>query len=442
MRMYKITLLSGLFFYNCLIGSSPIVNRYFPHVSASVLPSILQGRSSLSLRLTAGHAAKTFARVRDESKLHRKEGILELLGDYDLDSIVDSLTEKISAEGGIYTAPYARETGGHAWASRSLIFGAHSSLLKYQALLVYEQSFGEHWRVTAQLPLIHVEARERYEFPVQSSDQTLTLSDREQVRRLRRYVHSDLGLKTGDWWQDGLGDASMSVRWLQRWKYVGVLRSCGIGAQVAVSAPTGVCADRTYPASVSFGNDGHWGGSVSILPEIEVKEGWHINLPFSFTLQSSKTHTKRIPVYKEPAPFSPLEGSVKITPGVTLQWAPGIMVEHLFEDFHFMLGFVYTKHWIDKWIDMRANKDTVVSYLTRTPSGSITAALIAQNQYEKKMLSKWRSSYVVFDAHYILRDFFPRLANPPVLRLAFDYCLSGAKVARMHQVSAQLSWRF
>ena len=300
--------------------------------------------------------------------------------------------------------------------------------------------------IGADIPFWHVEARQRYRYPITQDSQYISLPDREQVHRFRQYVHKDIGLKPGDWVKDSVGDTTGWLQWQRQWRYVWLLRSVQLGARVGISAPTGRYPSTDFPSSVPVGGDGHWGCALSVLPSCQLKEGLHIGVPFTLVMQSPHTRNRRIPTYTEAAQFSPLVGKAQVRPGATVRVAPYITVEHLVENVHFSLAYIRTKHFADTWYDKRPTMSTP-SYLTRTSlpvslAGMIPAIPLDKNRDYKKEQSLWESSYLSFDIEYQLAKHFSYATQAPVLRIVFDYCLSGERVARTHKISGQISWRF
>ena len=433
-----------------LSGFSPVVNRYLPFVSSPYLSETTQTPHALHVQMMAVQASKLFNSGEDDVSLYQNNGILEIDGAYKLSAIVNAQKEKAAREGVAYVSAFDRETGGGAWAGRELAFGARSSLLMFGGTLAHERSFGKYIRCGIELPFMRVEAREQYVFPISERDRGLSIPDREQVQRLRRYVHEDLGLTVGDWTHEGIGDLSVWGQYKQAWKHVWLLRSASLAGSIAVSAPLGSKRDELYAASIPLGGNGHWGIALCFTPEAELKEGWRLALPLSLTGQTSHTRVRRLSIYNEPALFSPLEAKTKIAPGLTLTFNPCLTVEHLSDNLHCSLGWNFTKHWADTVTDMRSDTTTVPSYLTRTtlykPIVGSTLAMqrqnIAHNQADKKRLSKWHSHYLTFDVAYELYDVFPQLDTVPTIRFTLDYALSGAQRARSYKIGATFSWRF
>lgn len=426
-----------------LLGANPVVNRYLPTHTTPGLARIFEKQPGINMGITAAHAAKASAQVDDEKQLHQFDGLLEIDGRYNLQDLIVGGKETITG----YVPPFVRETGGDAWTNQSLLFGAKSSLSMYGVNLGGSLPLGTFFSLGFHAPFWHLEARQRYVFPITEDSQTISLPDAEQVRRFRQYVHRDLGLKPGDWVKDTVGDISWWAQGGYSWDYLWLFRNLSVEGRVAVSAPTGTYANMSYPSSIPVGNDGHWGVALTLLPQVEVKENIRLAVPVTVTIKPAATHKRRLSVFTESSNFGAITGRVQIKPGATLTIAPELTMEHLIDDLHFSLGFIWTHHYADTWSDMREDTTTKPSYLTRTtipepiPAGLTTAAqtaIINSVAADKKARTDWRRSYVRFDAQYATA----KSKFAPVVRLTFDYCLSNTRAAKTHQITGQFSWRF
>ncbi|MGD1997339.1 MAG: hypothetical protein PVJ92_00310 [Candidatus Dependentiae bacterium] len=429
-----------------LAATSPVINRYFPHITKEPF-SLVTGRTAqLSVSSSAAHTSKTFAQVSDERAGHRLDGLLEIDGAYDLKAIAYSANATFSN----YTLPFFRETGGHAWLDRNLVFDARSSLSMYAAHLQAQLPLWDHVMVGAYIPFMHVEARQRYYFPADGRTR-YSPSDRDQVERLQRALHSDIGLQSGDWQVDGLGDTTVWAQYERTWSYVGVLRQAQLGARLSCSAPTGRQRNEAFAASVPFGANGHWGVGVTVQPAAELKENIFLHLPCTFVWQAPRTTVTRLPVFNEPAAFSALKGAVRIKPGFSWCVAPQLSFAHAMgvDNLHLSVAFHYTRHYADVWEDVRSDK-SVDSFLTRkTAYPGASAAATQQNiqkvnngvREQKKHLSKTGAGYLVWDLQYELREFFSS-KHAPLVRASYEHCVTGYQTGRTNQLTLQIGWRF
>lgn len=443
--MYAKNLLFLTLFPSLLSALSPTANRFMPFVSTPELPLYMQQRPTVTLGLSAAHSSKAFNKEDETDQyMHAFDGLLELSGLYNLQGLITAGSEALTG----YQTPFMREkTGGDAWANQDMYFAAHSSLGAYGVHLGIHLPVAKGVSCGVHAPFWHMEARQRYNYPIAQNSQTISLFNAEQVRRFRRYAHQDFGLKPGDWHQQSIGDVTGYLQWARSWQYPWLLRSITLGLRATVSAPTGIRADSAYPSAIPAGNDGHWAGSLSVLPSFELKEGLRLAVPVSVSGMLPHTTVRRIATYAEPHVFSPLQGLVRIVPGATLRVMPQITVEHLIENVHCSIGYAWTKHWADTWQDKRENKATP-SFLSRetvpgAPAGWTAAqqkAAAGRNKEIKREKSSWDRAYVTLDVRYEVSG--TRRVYSPQLRLFCDYCVSGNRAAHMSNIGGQLSWQF
>jgi hypothetical protein len=434
-----------------LRGSGPLVNRYIPSFCMMSTDRIMSGdaRPVLTATLSAGHASKGSPLFDQSQEMYRFDGLLEMDGWYDLHELVASAKEAVPG----FVSPFVRETGGSALAARQLLFGAQSSISLYGLDIAARVPLRHGFACGVSVPLWHVEARQRYQFPVAAADQTITESipQIEQAHRFRQMVHTDLGMMQKDWISNVIGDVSGWIEYVKTWSRVWLLRTIQCGGRVSVSAPTGAKSDTRYPASFNVGNGGGWGISYSLLPRFEVREGIWVQLPFTVTGQTPSQHIQRLPVYAESPSFGALIAPVKNSPGVSISCEPSLTFQHFIDNLHLSFGFSWLKHYSDTLVDTRKNP-LVESYLTRKtiPEGSFGATaryndaqrMLSAQRNMKKSYTGWNRMYLLFAAQYELCDLFPRVRYAPLLHLGIHYCISNSHAAKLHQVTTGLSWRF
>ena len=444
----RLVVLSFLLIAPCALSAS-VVSRYLPSFSSSVLQvsDLSSPRPAFTLSSIFVQASKSSPLVDDQYEMYKFDGLLEMNGWYDLHEMVAATKE---ARPG-YVSPFVRETGANSLAARQLLFGAQSSVTGYAVELGAQAPLGEFLRVGFSLPLWHVEARQRYAFPVVAADQLVSEPQREQAQRLRQMLHQDLGLVQKDWLVNNVGDGSAWAEVSRAWHAWWLLRTMEWACRLTITAPTGPVEDQAYPSSFALGNGGSWGFGVSLQPRFEVKECVWVQAPVSVTVQTSNTRLRRLPVYAEPMPFGALHAIVKTTPGLTINVEPSLTLQHFIDNLHLFFGFSWTKHYADTLVDCSASSATA-SYLTRTslPSSSFGATLSAVDQRNrlaverdnKRAHTAWRRTYFMFGAQYELADIFPSIKYAPTFNIGINYCIGQHHAAKMHQMTAGFSWRF
>lgn len=428
---------------------SSVVSRYIPSFSTALSQSsqLSGSRPTVSLASIFVQASKSSPLVDDQYEMYKFDGLLEMNGWYDLHEIVAATKE---AQPG-YVSPFVRETGANTLATRQLLFGAQSSVTGYAVECAAQAALGQYVRVGVSLPLWHVEARQRYAFPVVAADQLLSEPQREQAQRLRQMAHQDLGLVQKDWSATNVGDVSGWAEVARTWRSWWLLRTMEWAARLTITAPTGLTEEAAYPSSFALGNGGSWGLGFSVQPRIEVKECVWFQMPVSLVVQTTNTRLRRLPVYAEPMPFGVLRATVQTRPGLTLHLEPTLTFQHFIDNLHLLFGLSWTKHYADTLTDCSAPSATA-SYLTRTrlPATSFGATLsaldqrnrLASERSNKRQHSAWRRTYFLFGAQYELADIFPAMKYPPLFNFGVNYCIGQHHAAKMHQLTAGFSWRF
>lgn len=440
-----------------LSAVGPVVSRYIPSFIASSAGAVQlpAARPTVSITSRNSHAYNSSSFVHEPRELYKFDGLMEMAGLYDFHEMACSAKEGAPT----VASPFYRETGADTLASHQLIFGAQSSLSCYGLDFAVEVPLSSHVKCGAVLPLLHVEARQKYEFPVASINQSLPLAQIEQAHRLRQLLHQDLGMLQKDWIVNSIGDLSVWAEYMQEWSYIWLLRTLQIGGRISVSAPTAKTEDVAYPASFALGNPGSWGIGVSFMPRAEIKESIWFQSPFTLVVQTPSLRHQRLPVYSEPMQFGVLQGAVRTVPGITVSWEPALFLSHFMENLHVFGGVSLVKHYSDAVFDLRGAAASP-SYLTRAtvprgsragvPGGldgaSLSTAgqmgLVQLQQEHKKLYSSWQRTYLMLGAQYELVGLFSGIKYAPTLNLNLNYCVGATRAARMHEVSAGLSWRF
>ncbi len=440
-----------------LSATGPVISRYIPSfISSSAqtvqMPSL---RPTFSVTTRNGHASNSSSFVNEPQEMYKFDGLMEMGGLYDFHEMACSAKEAVPG----IVSPFYRETGADTLASRQLLFGAQSSVSYYGLDLTAELPLSSRVKCGFTVPLFHVEARQRYDFPILSADNTVSFAQVEQTHRLRQLLHQDLGMVQKDWIVNSIGDLSGWIEYAQSWSYIWLLRTLQVGGRLSISAPVAKTEDVAYPASFALGNPGSWGIGLSLVPRAEIKEAIWLQSPVSLVVQTPSLRTQRLPVYGEPLQFGVLQGLVRTVPGITVSWEPTVFFQHFIDNLHLFGGISIMKHYSDAMSDRRTNQATP-SYLTRTtvPQGShvgipggIDGSLLASKaqaglaqlqQVQKKIYSNWQRTYLMLGVQYELVDLFAGVKYAPTLNLNFNYCVGATRAARMHQISAGLSWRF
>jgi len=432
-----------------LSASVPVANRFIPSFEVPIenLANITSTRPLVSLSSRVLHASHASPLTQDQYETYAFDGLMEMDGLYDLHEIVAAAKEATPD----FVSPFTSETGGNTLMSRQLLFGARSSVTAYATALNASMPLGKGISAGLSVPLWHVEARQRYDFPVMTGDYVLSQPQREQAQRFRQMLHQNLEMVQRDWVVNAIGDVSCWAEATKTWHYWWLLRTMQWAVRLSASAPTAPKEDLAYPSSFALGNRGSWGFGIGLHPRFEIKECIWLQLPFSVLLQTPSTFAQRLPAYAEPRSFGVLQGVVKTTPGITLRFEPTLTLQHFLENLHVLVGLSWSKHFADKVVDLRQNPETP-SYLTRSslPEGAFGSTLSLADQRRrldaeisrKRAFSAWHTTHLMACINYELADIFTKMKYPPMITAGLQYCIGTKHAAKMHQVHVGLSWRF
>ncbi len=424
------------------IYASHNASRYFPFLERPA-EYVLKGKSHVSPSFFYIKADTAFARGGGNA------GIPELYGKYDLRDVIASL-EKVKGAG--FVNPIEAEKGPNdAWLNKSIRFSVNGKVKARGLILNYEQAFRAHgqflsWKglsVGLSFPLMHVNTSDNFYFLASESDtqvQNLKPGELDQLNRIRRKTHDELGLQGGDWTKSGVGDIDLHAGLNYNWDHKWLMRSIDLNFRLGTTIPTGPNYDIDVPSAVSFMGNGHWSLYFDVLPELELKQDWKIGLMLGFMYQFNNTRTLRLPVFQEPALFSALISDVKTDPGFSFKFSPYFIAENLTDGVDFQLRYTYLRHHDDKWIDSRVNP-SVKSYLnqevgtTMWEGKDLTQEDISNNIASKKDLTRWRMHYITLELVYDSSEAGNNWVLDPKIFLTYDYQFSGNGSCKSHQLT-------
>jgi len=393
------------------------------------------------------------------------QGIPELWGKYDLKDMIFALQ---TVKGAAFTNPLQEATGVDKFNGLSIPFDVDGKIVSEGIFLsaLFETgwcglSFG-FW-----IPFMNVRAKTRYrldrpgfvEFTpidIVGFDPNDPILDdiEEQLDSARRLIHEEIGFKQNDWRETGAGDLDLFVRWSQSFDYQLMIRKTNLNLQFGVLIPSGKRRDIDFPASVPFMGNGHWGIYFDFCPEFELKEDLVVGCMFGGMFQFSRTRLDRIPVFKEPAIFSPLVGNLKTERGGTFKLSPYISFNNMFSGLHGQLRYTYLRHSDDDFKDKRCDK-TIPSFRnipsrdeqTFFDDGSKLFEAIDNEDVNKNFRNKidqteWRSHYVTIQATYDTKSAGWNCWFKPNFYLAYDLPVSGSNNCKTHHVTLGVELHF
>ncbi len=379
-------------------------------------------------------------------------GIPELWGKYDLNDVVASL----GAVQGLAAANSVKDILVAGLQDQPIKFKVDSKVQAQGFALGYEHALRwDGFSVGVWAPVMHVSATGRFgldfgpdgninNVPVatQVDGEWVLNADGLKIDAARRSAHDKLGFVGNHWDATGFGDIDTHIRWNYFIDHQMLMRSIDNYVQVGLIIPSGMKTKLSQPLSLPAMGDGHWGAYFDVVPEFELRQDWKFGFLLGGLYQFKETRSVRLPVGKEPVPYSALTGKVEIQPGVTAKLSPYFTLENLTDGVHFQIRYTYLRHSMDKWYDRRSDK-TIASYLDRTRSdAALTVAQIAQNIVDRELSSKWRAHFFSFHLVYDSKQALQNWATDPLFSVTYDLPISGNGIAKTHQISVGAKLHF
>jgi hypothetical protein len=399
---------------------SHTINKHFPFLeSPNGYTTTRNSTTSCHLFLTS---ASTAFRQSDGGTI----SIPSLEGSYDLQNLIFSIQE--ATENSSYN-PFQDEIGYTDWNEKTMKFSVDGKVKSRGITLEHQQRIPgtKHFYFGAKAPLMDVNTSQRFAIDREGSDVSVrnaTSGEATMLDRVRREVHSDLGLRGDDWSTSGLGDIDAYVRFNKTLDHKLKFRTINFNLRSGVLIPTGKKRDYNYPSSVPFMGASHWGLYLDMLSELELKQNWRFGFLWGITKLFKKTDRTRISVYREPAPFSRLIGDLEIDPGITFQLAPYFTLENVSDGLNLQVRYSYISHRKDSFYDARTDK-SLHSYLQREDT----------NRWTKRIASQWKMHYLTFQLHYDSKEAMQNWWFTPDVYFVYDYPLQGRGPSKVHQLS-------
>lgn len=286
--------------------------------------------------------------------------------------------------------------------------------------------FNHGFSVGASLPVMTMRRITRFDFHDKDFQYNRTASELYDLDRavdsLRRVMHTKIGF-TSLWSKGGLGDLDLHVRFNKYFDHVLLTRTIKLAAQVGLVCPVGEQVTPEEPASVAFGNDGHYGIKCNGVVSAELKQDLTVGLQVGFVHLFSKTKNARISVGAEPVMFSALTARVREHQGACLTLSPFLTLGNIADGLDFQARYTYLRHAQNTLQDLRSDQ-TIQSYLQKD------AALISA----KHNLSKWRSHYFSFNLNYDCAGIIDKNKIAPRFFIGYDMPIDGSAFVKMHTV--------
>lgn len=399
-------------------SASHNVSRYFPFLErpeeyvtkgkSFIYPGFFITNASTGLRTASG-----------------KSGIPELWGRYNLKNLIEGI---VAATGESYN-PFANELAYSDWDKKDLKFRAEGKIKSRGVFLSAEKNLFKGFSAGVSIPVMAVNTSIRFSIDKENSDSDInsaTDSELDMFDRVRRSVHTKLGLKGDDYSDTGFGDLDVHLGWRTYFDHVLKMRGIDLNIRGGFVAPTGKMQEWDYPSSVSFMGDGRWTVYGDVVSEFELKQNWKLGLMGGVMYQFKNTEKRRIPYFSEPPIFSALCGDVEIKPGITFKVSPYFTLENMADGLHLQGRYTFLRHSPDEWRDKRPDK-SVLSYLDQTMQHSDCV------RSSRRSLSRWKFNYLTAEVIYDSAEAMKHWIFEPKLYAILDYAFGGHGASKTHQ---------
>ncbi len=360
-------------------------------------------------------------------------GTPELYGEYELNSVVDSL-QAVNGSNPGFKNPFQQLPANLQ--KKSLKFGVSEKIHTVGCTLSDTHWFFDNTLfVGAWIPIISMQSMNRY---ILKEASTFNVADQNLIDKVRRDTHQALGFYDNGATRTGFGDLDLFVGYRAFWDHKLLMKSIIITPKMGLILPTGVHRDVDNPSTIPFMGDGHLGIHGEIHSQFELKQDLRLGFIIHGAHQVQHRKKERHAVFKEPSIFSALVTHIKVKPGFTLALAPYLVLENILDNVHFQVKYTYLRHGADDVSDYGEyllDDPKSSSYLTKRPTNVITQKDIDDNKFEKWNNSKWRSHYVTLQLMFDTRQTLTSWKLDPNFYVSYDIPCAGRGISKMHQIS-------
>lgn len=367
-------------------------------------------------------------------------GMGEVAGSYDLADVVSAMDQAH-----LQTAE-VKQLIGVQYAKRPMKFDVQGKMHSGGVVFRYASALPGPLPITigASLPIIQLESDVRYSLNQRNFIQQFQLTTpqiaagipagldeitwlmyQERMDHARRVAHEAMGFLVNHSKQTGAGDLDLFARINFVLDHRFLMRTVDLAIQYGVVAPTGFQRMVNEPSSIAAMHDGHWSMYAQFLPTFELKQ----DLKLGFMLRGQhffpQTRERRLPAFREPYLYSPLIGTVRVSPGSTFLASAFLGLENLYDGMHLQAKYTYKRHNSDQWSDVRTDK-TIPSYLSRAATPAVLGVVAVTDEHiksvikDKEHLSKYRSHYITIQLTYDPLEAGQALPLRPKCYIAFE----------------------
>jgi hypothetical protein len=257
-----------------------------------------------------------------------------------------------------------------------------------------------------------------YTYMLDEKDGSALKNHAEDLNSMRQNVMERVGFCGSLVREYGIGDLDFYLRLGNYWDYVCKCRSIQVGGRIGILVPTAKQRNMSYPVSIPFGGERHWGVYGAIDANFELKEDIKVGVFARANQRFSRITCARIPLGCEAENFAVMQGEVDIEPGATCIVSPFVTFECLRDGLGVRVAYTLTKHWHDTWHFWSAPKDVGLAKMCDRTA--------------------WGSDYFSVNVFYDFGKARPDWAVHPILTFCWDIpasVLIASSVAKTDRVS-------
>lgn len=358
-----------------------------------------------------------------------------------------------------------------AWQGKPIVFDTLSSIRTQRVLLAYSDSLSiadfsryfaplslrnrllEGGRVCfgASFPLIKSQSTNRYELNkfIEGTPAELMAdlpAADEKAERLRVELFDKIGLAGNVWDYSGVGDLHVYAGVHTHAEYLLRLRTFDGNILLGALLPSGMHRDSKFPSSLPF-SISTVGITMQTHLDFGLKDYMHVGLMAGLLIGRAKDQEMRLPVYQEPAAYSPLVMTTRLEPGLTYWLNPYLKINNIANNVHFTANYAYVVHGQDSFPkDKNSEIPLVASLITRAVGDANPYGItndVRDHAYNNFVAqTAWRTRHFGVALTYEPYQADKNVRLNPLLTVGCQISHRGMNVPKMYHVFVNASLQF
>lgn len=352
------------------------------------------------------------------------------------------------------------------WQGKNIVYNTQSSIRAQRLLLAYSDFIslsnyadyiskdhvikhrlmkGGSFCFGISLPLISVQSSNLYQLERYSSvadiQRSLPEID-EKAERLRAELFKKIGLSSNVWDHAGLGDLEVYAGLESHTEYFLRLRTFDLGVLFGCLFPTGMQRDQNYPSSLPLGLSSA-SMTLQTFCNLGLKDYLNVGLTTGLVITRPKKHEMRIPVYQEPAAYSPLVTEILVSPGLTTWLNPYLQIKNIANNLHVAMNYAWVWHGLDSFKNEQISS-LVKSVDIRAVSDELGVTFADQSRALARLneSSAWRTRHLGLTLTYEPWQADKDSKLNPLLSLGCQFSYRGKNAPKMYHIYGNLTFQF